>query len=226
VFRPDATKAPAAAVEQRRQTRQLLTVVVPVYNQAGTIVDNVRTIRERVEHGLGAPVELIVVSDGSIDASEERLLEDDSHRARVIHYDRNLGKGFAIKAGALAASGDWISYVDADLDLDPAAIPDFLETARAESLDLVIGSKRHPESVVDYPATRRVSSWLYQQLVRLLFRLEVRDTQVGLKVFRREVAQDVMPLLLVKQYAFDLELLAVARSLGFDRIRELPIRLE
>ena len=71
-----------------------------------------------------------------------------------------------------------------------------------------------------------VSSWLYQQLVRLLFRLEVRDTQVGLKVFRREVAEQVLPLLLVKRFAFDLELLAVARAFGFDRIRELPIRLD
>ena len=82
----------------------------------------------------------------------------------------------------------------------------------------MIGSKRHPESLVHYPAAGRVSSWLYQQLIRVLFRLDVRDTQVGLKVFRRELADEVMPLLLVKRFAFDLELLAVARALGFDRI--------
>ncbi len=90
----------------------------------------------------------------------------------------------------------------------------------------MIGSKRHPDSLVHYPRSRRVASWLYQQLVRLLFRLDVRDTQVGLKVFRREVAEEVLPLLLVKQFAFDLELLAVARALGFRRIRELPVTLE
>jgi glycosyltransferase involved in cell wall biosynthesis len=227
VPRPHATNAPAATGERApRETRPLVTVIVPVYNQAGTIVDNVRTIRERVETGLGEPVELIVVSDGSVDASDERLLEDDSHRARVIHYDRNLGKGFAIKAGALAASGRWISYVDADLDLDPAAIPEYVRIARDQRLDFVIGSKRHPASDVHYPPARRLSSWLYQQLVRALFDLRVRDTQVGLKVFRREVAEDVFPLLLVKQYAFDLELLAVAHSLGFDRLREMPVSLQ
>ena len=90
----------------------------------------------------------------------------------------------------------------------------------------MIGSKRHPESHVHYPRSRRVGSWLYQQLVRLLFRLDVRDTQVGLKVFRREVAEEVLPLLLVKQFAFDLEFLAVARALGYGRIREQPVRLE
>ncbi len=216
----------AAGERDRSEARPLLTVVVPVYNQAGTIVENVRTIRERVERGVDGAVELIVVSDGSIDGSEERLLEDASHLARVIHYDRNLGKGFAVKAGSLAASGEYISYVDSDLDLDPAGIPAFLETARRERLDFVIGSKRHPDSQVHYPAARKVSSWLYQQLVRTLFRLDVRDTQVGLKVFRREVAEEVMPLLLVKQYAFDLELLAVARALGFDRLREMPVSLD
>jgi glycosyltransferase involved in cell wall biosynthesis len=226
VPRPPATNALSTATGDRpRESRPLLSVVVPAYNQAATIVGNVRTIRERIAPAIEGSLELIIVSDGSIDRSEERLLEEAADVGRVIHYDRNLGKGFAIKAGALAASGRYIAYVDSDLDLDPAAIPDFLEAARRDGLDFVIGSKRHPQSLVHYPVARRVSSWLYQQLVRVLFRLDVRDTQVGLKVFRREVAEDVMPLLLVKQYAFDLELLAVARALGYQRLREMPITL-
>ncbi|MBA2567915.1 MAG: glycosyltransferase [Actinobacteria bacterium] len=200
----------------------LLSVVVPVYNQAD-IVDNVQTIRERVESKLGEPIELIVVSDG--DAKSEEALAETS-LARVIHYDRNLGKGYAVKIGALAARGRFISYVDADLDLDPASLPDFLRLAEDEKLDFVIGSKRHPGSDVHYPRSRRIGSWFFQQLVRLLFRLNVRDTQVGLKLFRREVAEDVLPLLLVKQFAFDLEFLAVARALGYEKIREQPVRLE
>src|SRR5207248_394169 len=115
---------------------------------------------------------------------------------------------------------------DADLDLDPASVPRFLAVAQQEQLDFAIGSKRHPESVVDYPRSRRVASWCYQQLNRFLFRLDVRDTQVGLKVFSRRVVEDVMPLLLVKRFAFDVELLAVASALGYDRIRELPVRLD
>src|SRR5207245_642897 len=89
-----------------------------------------------------------------------------------------------------------------------------------------IGSKRHPDSVVHYPASRRIASWSYQQLNHFLFRLDVRDTQVGLKVFRRGVVEDVLPLLLVKRFAFDLELLAVAKALGYGRVRELPVRLD
>jgi glycosyltransferase involved in cell wall biosynthesis len=206
----------------------LLTVVVPVYNGGDEIVANVELIRSRVAEGLPLEeLEVIVVSDGSIDGTAERLLESRAEKGiRVIHYDRNLGKGYAVKAGSLASHGEWIALVDADLDLDPSSIPAYLELARREGLDFAIGSKRHPDSVVHYPRSRHFASWCYQQLNRLLFRLDVRDTQVGLKVFSRRVADDVLPLLLVKRFAFDLELLAVASSLGYDRIRELPVRLE
>lgn len=215
-------------VEASRSGGPLLTVVVPVYNGGEEIIDNVGVIRREAAAGLHRDeVELIVVSDGSIDGTAERLLAARSDVGmRVIHYDRNLGKGYAVKLGSLAAGGRWVAIVDADLDLDPGSIPAYLEVARREELDFAIGSKRHPDSIVHYPRSRRIASWSYQQLNRLLFRLDVRDTQVGLKVFRHEVAEEVVPLLLVKQFAFDLELLAVARALGFGAIRELPVRLE
>ena len=204
----------------------LLSVVVPVFNQETGIAESVLTIRDAVESGLGASYELIVVSDGSIDRTAEAVLATRVDHTRVLHYDRNLGKGYAIKLGALEARGRYVAYIDADLDLDPSWLPSFVERAQEAGLDIAIGSKRHPDSLVHYPRRRRVYSWLYQQLVRLLFRLDVRDTQVGLKVMRREVVDQVLPLLIVKRFAFDLELLAVARAVGFDKVEELPIRLD
>jgi glycosyltransferase involved in cell wall biosynthesis len=207
--------------------RPLLTVIVPVYNRGDEIVGNVEEIRRLVLARVPAgEVELIVVSDGSLDDTAERLLAARGPGTRVIHYDRNLGKGYAVKVGALAAHGEWIALVDADLDLDPSSIPEFVEVARRDELDFAIGSKRHPRSIVHYPRSRRIASWCYQQLNRLLFRLDVHDTQVGLKVFSRRIVDDVVPLLLVKRFAFDLELLAVAGALGYTRVRELPVRLE
>jgi glycosyltransferase involved in cell wall biosynthesis len=206
----------------------VLTAIVPVYNGGEEIVENVGVIRRALADGLrGEDVEVIVVSDGSIDETAEQLLASRGDPGfRVIHYDRNLGKGYAVKVGALASQGEWVALIDADLDLDPASVPLYLEVARRENLDFAIGSKRHPDSVVHYPRSRRIASWWYQQLNRLLFRLDVRDTQVGLKVFHRRVVDEVMPLLLVKQFAFDVELLAVAIALGFDRVKELPVRLD
>ena len=206
----------------------MLSAVLPVYNGGAEIVGNVDVIRRTLASGLPAEdVEVIVVSDGSIDETAAELAKARGDVGfRLIHYDRNLGKGYAVKAGALAAHGEWVALIDADLDLDPSSVPAYLEVARRDNLDFAIGSKRHPDSVVHYPRSRRIASWCYQQLNRVLFRLDVGDTQVGLKVFHRQVVDEVFPLLLVKQFAFDLELLAVASALGYGRIKELPVRLE
>jgi len=208
--------------------RPVLSIVVPVYNGGDEIVENLSVIRRDAGGDLPPEdVELIVVSDGSIDGTTERLIEGQSDvDMHVIHYNRNFGKGYAVKLGAMEAKGSWIALVDADLDLDPSLVPMYLDTVRRESLDFAIGSKRHPNSAVVYPRSRRIASWGYQQLNRVLFRLDVRDTQVGLKVFSRDVAENVVPVLLVKQFAFDLELLAVARAFGYRRVRELPVRLD
>ncbi len=89
--------------------------------------------------------------------------------------------------------------------------------------DVIVGSKRHPASKVTYPWQRRILSFGYQYLVRLLFGLRVKDTQAGIKFFRRSVLEKVLPRLLVKRFAFDIEILAVAYHLGFRNIYEAPI---
>ena len=203
----------------------LISVVTPVYNGAGFIAENVEIIRSEFARS-GVSYELIVVSDGSVDDTAERALAAGHPEVRVLHYDRNVGKGYAVKLGLLAARGQYVGFIDSDLDLHPAELPAFLDAMERDALDAAIGSKRHPRSQVDYPTRRRVYSWLYQQLIRVLFDLDVRDTQVGIKLFRRELVDAVVPHLLVKRYAFDLELLAVANASGFRRIGELPVRLD
>ncbi len=219
--------ASRSTASERVASRPLLTVVVPVYNGGEEVVGNLSTIQAALTPVAEEGIEIIVVSDGSIDDTAERLLAARRGAGiRVIHYDRNLGKGYAVKTGSLASHGEWVALIDADLDIDPTSIPVYLELARRERLDFAIGSKRHPDSVVHYPLSRRIASRCYQLLNRLLFRLDVRDTQVGLKVFNRAVVEDVFPLLLVKRFAFDLELLAVAAALGHRRVRELPVKLQ
>jgi len=92
--------------------------------------------------------------------------------------------------------------------------------------DIIIGSKRHPVSKVQYPWQRKILSIGYQLLIRILFGLQIRDSQVGMKFFRREVLENVLPRILVKHYAFDIEILAVAHRLGYNRIFEAPVNLD
>ncbi len=205
-------------------TRPRLTVIAPAFNEATTIHDSIEALVEHLDP-MGIDYEIVVVSDGSTDETFLQASRSAGPRVRVIQYERNMGKGYALRTGSKVARGDWIAWFDADLDLQPAALGQFLQVARAEGLDIVIGSKRHPDSAVVYPRHRRVYSWLYQQLVRAMFKLNVRDTQVGVKLFRREALDAVLPVVLVKRYAFDLEVLAVARRFGFGAIVEQPIEL-
>jgi glycosyltransferase involved in cell wall biosynthesis len=203
-----------------------LSLVTPVHNGEAFIEGNVRAMLCALEE-LDRPVELIVVCDGSTDRTVKRAMAVGDPRIRVLRYEENQGKGVAITCGLAHARGRLVGWLDSDLDIDPGVI--VAAARRLASLppvDAVIGSKRHPDSAVSYPLIRRFYSWGFQMLVRVLLRVNVRDTQVGAKVFRREMLDRVVPLLLIKRYAYDLELLAVGAEFGFDRIEEVPVRLD
>lgn len=202
-----------------------LSVIIPAFNQAGEIAAMIRATDDVLQHA-GVRAEIIVVSDGSNDGTAPIAAGTEcATPLAVLEYTPNEGKGHALTRGSREAAGDWIAWIDADLDLHPRHLPRFLEACRDNQLDALVGSKRHPGSLVDYPRKRRVYSALYQWLIRTLFRFNVRDTQVGLKVFRSDVLHAVLPRVLVKRYAFDVEVLAIARRLGYTRIAEYPIAL-
>jgi len=201
-----------------------LSVVVPAYREGKRIFGNITRLVGELDK-LGVPYEVVVVSDGNTDATVSEAKRIESRAVRVFHYPMNIGKGFALSCGVDQSVGDLVTFIDADMELDPANIAVFIDTMRSSGCDAVIGSKRHPQSEVAYPRFRRIQSAVYQLLVRMLFRLNVRDTQTGLKLFRRQVLQEALPLLAIKRFAFDLELLVVANHLGYRHFCEAPIRL-
>ena len=144
---------------------------------------------------------------------------------KVIGYEKNQGKGHAVKHGMLRAKGDIIGFIDAGMDLKAAGISILLDSMLWRDSDIIVGSKLHPDSKVDYPLLRRILSWGYRTLTHLFFGFSVRDTQVGLKFFKKRVVEDVFPRLIVKAFAFDVEILAVANALGYKKIDEGPIEL-
>lgn len=196
---------------------------MPAYRGASYVVANVTEIVGTLER-MDRPFEVLIVTDGCTETANVAATITDP-RVRRLHYEPNQGKGYAITYGIAHARGRLIGWLDGDLDIAPSVILRAVEAFDDEQIDAAIGSKRHPASNVDYPWHRRVLSWGFQQLVRVMFRVDVRDTQVGAKVFRREMLNTVSPLLLIKRYAFDLEVLAVGSEFGFDRVREVPIEL-
>jgi glycosyltransferase involved in cell wall biosynthesis len=201
-----------------------LSVIVPAYREGPRIHDNLKRLLSELDP-IGCAYEVIVVSDGNGDQTEAEVARLGSPKVRLLAYATNMGKGYALSLGALRSQGDLVTFIDADMELDPRAISRFIDVMNRDGEDIVIGSKRHPDSRVNYPVLRRLQSRCYQALVQLLFDLQVRDTQTGLKLFRRDVLVDALPLLAVKRFAFDLELLVVAHHLGYRRPAEAPIEL-
>ena len=201
-----------------------LSVIVPAYREGKNIAQNLRRLLGELD-GLGISYEVIVVSDGNTDNTVLEAESVVSSNIKVVEYNVNMGKGYALRCGVSRSSGELVTFIDADMELDPRYIRPFLAVMDGFDCDAVIGSKRHPMSNVSYPAFRRFQSSMYQLLIRLLFRLNVRDTQTGLKLFKRHVLQEVVPLLAIKRFAFDLELLVVARRLGYRKIMEAPVHL-
>ena len=210
----------------RRPAKEVeLSVVVPAYREGRQIFDNLTRLLSELDK-LDATYEVVVVSDGNTDNTVREASRIKSPCVRVFHYPMNVGKGFALSLGVDQSIGRLVTFIDADMELDPANIGGFIELMQTSNCDAVIGSKRHPKSKVVYPKFRRFQSAVYQLLVRLLFNLNVRDTQTGLKLFRRQVLQEAMPLLAIKRFAFDLELLVVARQLGYRNVCEASITLD
>jgi len=207
-----------------------LSVVIPAYNEADRIEETMRVTVEELNR-LGCSYELVVVDDGSHDDTYRLAEQVASEQAaahqgavRVVTYTKNGGKGYAVKFGAAQTKGKFVAFLDADLELHPRLLARMLEIQRTSGSDIVIGSKRHPESVIDYPTERKLYSTVYYYLCRLLFGLPVRDTQTGIKLLRGDFAREVLPRLTVNRFAYDLEMLAVAHQIGLG-IAEAPVQL-
>lgn len=199
-----------------------LSVVMPLYNEGRHIARNVEQTLPVLR--LLGPFELILVNDGSSDNSGEaiaRLAEEFPNEIVSLQLPRS-GKGEALRRGAQATRGEFVVFIDADLDLPPEQILFFAAIQRVKKADAVIGSKMHPDSTVDYPLIRRIYSLGYFWLVKFLFGLPVRDTQTGLKLVRRDLLLKALEKTESRGFTLDLELLVRLVQLGAVMV-EAPV---
>jgi glycosyltransferase involved in cell wall biosynthesis len=189
----------------------LLTVVIPVYNECGTVEELVRQVAS-------VPIrkEIVIVDDASTDGTREilRSLEQesaDSHgnRVRVLFHDTNQGKGGALRTGFVNATGDIVLVQDADLEYDPSEYPRLLQPIIEGKADVVYGSR----FLGDFPH-RVMYYWHYlgnrflTTLSNAFTNLNLTDMETCYKVFRREVVQELAPLLKQKRFGFEPEITA------------------
>lgn len=209
-----------------RKTKRLLSVVVPAYKQEETIKKDLENIDRVLTSGLkDYDYEIICVVDGIIDKTLDNAKRARSPKIKVVGYQENHGKGYAVRYGMAQARGELVSFLDAGMDISPKGIMMLMAHMEWYDADIIVGSKRHPVSRVNYPFLRHVLSIGYHTFSRVFFNLPLTDTQSGVKIFKRRVVEKIIPRLLVKRYAMDIEMLSVARHLGFKRIYEAPIEV-
>jgi glycosyltransferase involved in cell wall biosynthesis len=198
-----------------------LTVVIPAYREAARIGVTLEALVEEID-GTGA--EIIVVDDGSDDETASTAEKVLSHvpGSRVLRFERNRGKGAAVRAGALAATGDVIVFMDADLATELDALEPLVRAL--DAADVAIGSRTAPGSATAGGTTRRmVMARCFNVMVRHLTEVPFLDTQCGFKAFRRDAARRIFGQAKSDRFAFDVELLAIARNLDMTVV-EVPVR--
>ena len=201
-----------------------LSFVIPAFNEEVFIEDTLGTLDLAIKEKM-IQYEIVVVDDGSKDKTFTKAMQyaKRNGHVKVISYDRNEGKGFAIKTGVMNSIGDAVVFIDGDMEIDLNTISTYAEALK--EADVVIASKWHPNSKVSIPLTRRLMSRTFNVLVRILTGFELKDTQVGLKVMNRKAVNIIFPELAVKRYAFDVELLSVAK-LNNLKVLEMPVKLK
>ena len=196
-------------------------MIIPVFNQARKVSYSVEKIKQAVELAF-ANYELIVVNDGSTD-NTLTILKDiamtDEH-LHIISYTPNRGKGYAVRQGVLHSQGDVVMFLDGDLDISPDSIKDYVQ--RLSTSDLVIASKRHPESKVTIPKSRLLLSRAFHLVIRIATNIAQKDTQAGFKVGNGDLMRTIFGNINTNRYAFDVELLTIASILHL-KVQEMPV---
>ncbi len=200
-----------------------LSIIVPVYDEAARIVPSLVRLSAFLRRYAARAHELIVVDDGSRDATPRLLAALRLPGLRVIRLPRNRGKGAAVRAGLARARGRTVLFMDCDLSTPPTEIP-AAERLIREGWDVAIGSRALPGSKlpVPQPPLRRLAGRLFNQAASILLGLPFADTQCGFKAFSLGAAHRFARASRVDGFAFDCELLLLARRERL-RVREFPV---
>lgn len=209
------------------ETIKTLTLVIPVYREHLRLRDTLQSVAAFIAHTAEVSVDAIFVDDGSPDDTagiiDAFVAEGDKTRMRLIRYAVNRGKGYAVRTGVLAAQGDLILMSDADLST-PLADWCVLRQVLENGADVACGSRAVAGARIGKPPPlhRRILSRIFNLLVRAAGVRGIRDTQCGFKMFRAEAARQIFSRLRTERFAFDVEMIAVARDLGY-RVAEVPV---
>lgn len=201
----------------------MISIIIPVFNEEKRIAKSLETILDFLQ-SFKEEAEIIIVDDGSWDATP-KILEDFKQRMnlKILTHKTNLGKGAAIRTGIKSASGEKILFTDIDLSVPIETLQSFREALTGE-VDIVIGSREHPDSQIEIKQfwLRELAGYSFTVLTNAILQVGVSDFTCGFKLFRREAARKIFAHQFINRWAFDSETLFLAKKYQFE-IKEMPI---
>lgn len=198
-----------------------LSIVIPAYNEELRIVPTIGAIASHVS-SMGFDWELVIADDGSRDQTPQLVEELGFVNLNLMRAEKNGGKGSAVRRGLLAARGKLVLFADAD-NSTPIEELSKLIAAIEQGNDIAVGSRAAAgANEASRSLVRRIVSGGLRWIVRTIFRIGVRDTQCGFKLFTRAAAQRLATAQTISGFSFDLELLYLAAKLGY-KIAEIPV---
>lgn len=208
--------------------KPVISIVIPAFEEEDRLGDSVRTILEYIRTSR-LSAELIIVDDGSNDRTSEvgreACAEFPDISSQVIRYESNRGKGYAVKTGLLAASGDVALFSDADLSTPISELPKLVEPIRNGEYDVTFGSRALDRSLIGthQPWRREQGGKVFNLIVRTLTGLPFWDTQCGFKAFEMNKFRPLLEKMRIDRFGFDVEFLFVAKLRGL-RLKEIAVR--
>lgn len=199
-----------------------LSIIIPTYNEEERIIPTIGAIASHVSD-LGFDWELIIADDGSTDSTPRLVEALEFANLILLKAKKNGGKGSAVKRGMLAARGQYVLFADADNSTPIEEASNLLQKLESKTYDVAVGSRALSASgEANKSLLRRVLSGGLRWIVRNIFRIPVKDTQCGFKMYTKEAAQHLHQTQTLMGFSFDLEILYLATKFGY-KVVEVPV---
>lgn len=205
-----------------------LSIIFPIFNEEQRLPRTLSLLQNFSEKYTKKEIELIFVNDGSDDNSKNLLnnfiKKNKKINSKIVNYKKNMGKGYAIKRGVLRSKNYWIAICDCDLSVHPNQIITWFKENKITSSNCAYyGSREHQQSKINANALRVFFGYFFKKIIKFFFKINLSDTQCGLKVFNKKYSKKVFKKLSIDGFAFDVQLTVLLMKKKI-KIVELPLK--
>lgn len=208
-----------------------ISLIIPTYNEDGRIIKTIKTLKQGIYFYGQILKEIIFSDDGSTDETlklikkaKKSIERKTKSKVKIISYEKNRGRGYAIRQAAMSSKGDYILYADADFSIPLENIKKFIPYIKKD-YDVIIGSKKikGAKEIIKRSFIRKIVGYGHSVIAYAVLGIFVWDFQGGFKLFSRRYVEKIFPYLQIDRWGFDMEVIFLAKRLNY-KIKELPVR--